>query len=259
MSSLGWVSEIMLLHGHEYGALTRRKRAWLVCVHCQRCSLSVVAGRNLVKRISTLVGQMVLEPLPAECFMLPDDDPYLLKELPRQGIRQQQDAEDKNTKWQADVVKSLEKHSLTWADLRLREDLANSPSIQASKSINIESLYKTRVGFLRSAKWLSSQHLLFPEIGDHTYSDSNGRRWGTTNEKNKQDQQQQTTTNQSPSIQAMADRQKACLSYTLLLQPDATSIDVGQSHERAMVSTDEIYPTFIPRAALTDTHMRKAT
>ena len=178
MASLGWVSEIMMLRGHEYGALTRRKRAWLVCVHCARCGISVACGRNLVKRISALVGQMKIDPLPADCFMLPDDDPYLSKLFAPMDPRQQLDTEDKSTRWQADVVKSLEKHGLTWSDLKMRKDLL-----------------------------------------------------------------------QSPSIQALSERAKACLSFNLLLQPSAMSIDVGQGHERALVGCDEVFPTFIPRAA----------
>lgn len=41
---------------------------------------------------------------------------------------------------------------------------------------------------------------------------------------------------------------QVCLAFNILLNPSATSVDVSQSHERAPVGTDGIYPTFIPRA-----------
>ena len=129
MSDMGWVAEIMLLQGTEYGAVTRRKRAWLVCLQCARCGLTPAAGRTLLKKIVAMVAQLKLDPLPLECFLLDDADPYLEKEVKelQRGDRPLEDS----TRWQGEIVKSLEKRGLSWSNLKLPESLAASPWIQA--------------------------------------------------------------------------------------------------------------------------------
>lgn len=44
---------------------------------------------------------------------------------------------------------------------------------------------------------------------------------------------------------------QACLGFNLIVSPEATSVDVSQSHERAPVGSNGVYPTFIPRAPRT--------
>ena len=128
MSDMGWVAEIMLLQGTEYGAVTRRKRAWLVCLQCARCGVTPAVGRALLKKIVAMVAQLTLDPLPLECFLLDDDDPYLKREV--QELKCEGRPSDDATRWQGEVVKSLEKRGLSWSDLKLQPSLLESPWIQ---------------------------------------------------------------------------------------------------------------------------------
>ena len=125
---MGWVAEIMLLQGTEYGAVTRRKRAWLVCLQCARCGVTPAVGRALLKKIVAMVAQLTLDPLPLECFLLDDDDPYLKREV--QELKRDGRPPDDATRWQGEVVKSLEKRGLSWSDLKLQPSLLESPWIQ---------------------------------------------------------------------------------------------------------------------------------
>ena len=80
MADLGYVTAIEALAHDEYGGCTGRKRAYLLCIHVERCGLELDEARQVLRAMCSTIRTLTLPATDFHEFLLAPDHPYLARQ-----------------------------------------------------------------------------------------------------------------------------------------------------------------------------------
>ncbi len=153
LGEYGFVADTCILDASEFGALTSRKRAFIVALHCERLGITVLEARRTVREICTYVDKFKINPLCEDKFFLAEGDEYFQKELERveEKLQQPVATDEKGSKWQPDLMNVIRKHHLVYSKCQAPEELLKSPWIAALPSrdksvLGLEMRFERRRG-----------------------------------------------------------------------------------------------------------------
>lgn len=128
LAEAGYVVDVVTLNSSSFGAVTERRRSWILGVHIGLTGLNVEEARLLIRSVFATVDRMKLEGplLPLQWYLLPADSAYVAQELGT-GLQSQDSRQQGETLWQKDMTNALFKAGMTWSSCRVPPDLADRP------------------------------------------------------------------------------------------------------------------------------------